>query len=333
VATLKGSGRLAGRVVIVGAHYDHLGRLPGQPEAGPARPGAYYPGANDNASGVSVLIELACQAARAQAPAAAGRSEQAGRRRCLFVAFAGEEVGLQGSSYLVKHLPVPRDSVDVMINFDTVGQMLQNELYVGGIGTAAPLGSLVEKANPEAFPLQMSRGGWSASDHVSFSSNGVPVLFVFTGAYPQYNRPEDSWSTIDAGCLGRVAAFGGRLLGLLRTTQEPLTYIQVNEAPLLPEAGGEPPRRAWLGTIPDFTEEVTGVKLAGVIDGSPAAQAGLAAGDVLVMLAGEPVADLAGFTRILREHQPGQEVDLEVLRNGQRLRYSVVLADRADRKP
>jgi len=340
VGVVPGCGDLAGRFIVIGAHYDHLGRVAGQDSEQVPAVGDYYPGANDNASGVAVLLELArlqrSWATDAEQFSHPDRSDDAssGRpsvRSCLFVAFGAEEIGLQGSAYFVKHLPIPRDSLDAMINFDCVGQLIDNRLYIGGVGTATEFGSQVHAANADSLDLALSPGGWAGSDHVSFNTIEVPVLFLFTGPYVEYNRPEDDWPTCSPDGLRLVTAFSHRLLIDLATTVTPFTYQFVAQAPVPMDSGAVSARKAWLGTIPDFTTQVTGVQLAGVITGSPAARAGLVKGDILVSFAGQPVSDLAGFTVLLRRQQPGDQVNLELLRDGKRLHYIVLLADRADR--
>ena len=323
---LQGSGRLAGRFVVVGAHYDHLGRV--TPADGPVPPparGDYYPGANDNASGVSVVFELIRLTE-------ANRDDSGDRRSVLFVNFVGEEVGLQGSGYMVSHLPVAVDSVDAMINFDTVGQLTDNRLHVSGVGTTASFAVMVDAANTGDLDLSLAQGGWSGSDHMSFNTREIPVLFIFGGAYPEYNRPADDWPTLDFEAMAMVTAYSGRLLHIIRNEPGDLPWIMVAQKNLRQGDGDGQNRDTWFGSLPDFTEEIVGYKLAGVFDGSPAAQAGLQKGDVLVMLGGDAVEDLATFTRALRSHAPGDLVEVRVERDGRTLNFTVVLGNREDRK-
>jgi len=323
---MQGSGRLAGRVVVVGAHYDHLGRV--TPADGPAPPpakGDYYPGANDNASGVAVVFELIRLAE-------ADRDDSGDRRSVIFVNFTGEEVGLQGSGYMVSHLPVAADSVDAMINFDTVGQMTENRLYVSGIGTTESFATLVADANTGGLDLSLAQGGWSGSDHMSFNTREVPVLFIFGGAYPQYNRPADDWPTLDFEAMARVTDYSGRLLRLIRDYPGEMPWVMISGKKLRQGDGEGQNRDTWFGSLPDFTEEIVGYKLAGVFDGSPASRAGLQKGDVLVMLGGDAIVDLSSFTTALRSHAPGDLVEVRVEREGRTMNFTVVLGNRADRK-
>jgi hypothetical protein len=288
-------------------------------------PGEYYPGANDNASGVSIVFELI--------RLAAGRETATrDRRSVLFVNFAAEEVGLQGSGYLVSQPPVPLDSLDAMINIDTVGQLAADRLYVSGVGTTPTFAALVELANAGDLELSLAKGGWSGSDHMSFNTHEVPVLFIFGGAYPQYNRPADDWPTLDYPAMARVAGFADRLLDAVRGDPGGFPWVLVAEKDLRSETDQGQNRATWLGTLPDFTTAISGYKLAGVFDGSPAARAGMQKGDVLVRFGNCEVEDLATFTRALRAFGPGDLVELVVEREGRLLNFTVVLGDRADRE-
>ncbi len=323
---LPGVGHLAERYVVVGAHLDHLGRV--DPTSAPGRlpgPDDYYPGANDNASGVTIVTEIIRLAATRQ-------TDQTPRRSVVFVFFGGEEVGLQGSGRYVSQPPVALDLVDAMINFDTVGQISENRLYVSGLGTTPDFPALVEAANTDRLNLSLGQGGWSGSDHMNFNTREIPVLFVFGGPYLQYNRPSDTWDTLTPAGLVQVAAYGDRLLDLIRTHDRPLPWVMVAAKDLREGDTSGENRDTWFGSLPDFSEDVKGYKLGGIFDNSPAARSGLQKGDVLVGLGGREVTDLASFTHALRAHAPGDLVEVEVLREGRPLRFTVVLGNRTERK-
>ena len=328
-ALLPGTGRLAGRWLVVAAHLDHLGPVAGDLADGevPAA-GAYYPGANDNASGIVVVHELARRlAAEPGVPAA-------DRRGVLFLHPDAEEVGLQGASWFVDHAPVPLDSIDVMVNLDTVGRLSDGRLIVSGIGTAAPLEAAVRRASASAgVAVNPSRGGWSGSDHMVFNTREVPVLFLFGGPYAEYNRPEDGPAGLDYGALDSVLRFAHALVANLRGTSDPFAWVMV-EGALREDTGAtvEGNRQTWLGTMPDFTEGQSGYRIASVFADSPAAAAGLAKGDVLVSLGGLAVSDLATFTRALRSRAPGDLVEVGIVREGRELHFTVQLGDRAQRR-
>ncbi|MBK8165875.1 MAG: M28 family peptidase [bacterium] len=327
-ALLPGAGSLAGRWLVVAAHLDHLGPVD-PPAAGHApAAGAYYPGANDNASGIVVVHELA-RRLRAAVDGTGGD-----RRGIIFLHPDAEEVGLQGAAWFVDHPPVPLDSIDVMVNLDTVGRLGDGRLIVSGIGTAAPLQASVTAAAAAAgVVVNPSRGGWSGSDHMVFNTREVPVLFLFGGPYPEYNRPQDAPDILDYDALGLVLDFTQALVTGLRDVRDPFTWVMV-EGALRDDTGGAVAgnRQTWLGTMPDFTEGQAGYRIASVFADSPAEAAGLAKGDLMVSFGNHDVADLATFTTALRAYAPGDLVEIGVVRDGRRLRFTVALGDRAQRR-
>ena len=330
---VPGSGSLAGRHVVVAAHLDHLGTVaPPLPDAPLPGPQDYYPGANDNASGVAVVHEVAARLAVADPGAP--------RRTVLFLNTDAEETGLQGAAWFVTHPPVPLDSIDVMVNLDTVGHLADGRLIVSGLGTAEPLEAAVNAAATAAgVPVNPSRGGWSGSDHMVFNTREVPVLFLFGGPYAEYNRPADTVDRLDAAAMARIAAFTMHLVSRLRGQDGDFSWRQVaggdlretgeDAAPGVERPGN---RQTWLGTMPDFTEGQVGYRLAAVFDGSPAAAVGLQKGDLLVRFGDYAVADLATFTTALRAYAPGDLVEIGIERDGRPMRFTVALGDRAQRR-
>ncbi|MCP4292884.1 MAG: M28 family peptidase [bacterium] len=321
-AIFPGSGILADRYIVVGAHHDHLGRLDvSLDDSGPAEPETFYAGANDNASGVSVLFEMV---------KILKNDDNKSRRSILFVCFGGEEVGLQGSGYFVSHSPVELSQIDAMINFDTVGQMSDNRLFVSGVATTEVFSSMVKTANTEKLDLTLGKGGWSGSDHMSFNTHEIPVLFVFGGPYIQYNTVDDLWSTLNVTGLKKIAQYSHRLIKDISIYPDELPWVMIADK-LRPDHGSEQNKNTWFGSLPDFTEEIKGYKLAGVFDGSPAKLAGLKKGDILVKMAGQEIIDLETFTNTLRSHEPGTLVEVSVIRGGNNLNFTVVLGDRKNR--
>ena len=309
--------------VIIGAHYDHLG-LGEQFSLAPSLAGTVHPGADDNSSGTAGVLELAHWF-----------STQPKRQRgILFLTFAGEELGLLGSSYYANHPVLPLENAVAMINMDMIGRIRDKKVYVGGVGTGTSFPALLKDATARHdFQADITeRGGYGSSDHTSFTAKHVPVLFFFSGLHADYHKPSDTWDKIDAP--GAV-----RLLDLIADVTDHLTdgsarpqYVRVVE----PQPTGEATAHTGtvsgygpdFGSIPDFTEIPNGVRFADVRPGSPAAKAGLKAGDVLTEFDGKPIQNLYDFTYALRAKKPGQEVLVKVLRGTETIEAKVLLTAR-----
>jgi hypothetical protein len=314
---------LAGECVVVGAHHDHLG-LGGDASLSPEQVGSVHPGADDNASGVAALLAVA------RAFAAGGPS----RRTVLFAAFGAEELGLLGSSYLVKNPPArcPVERMQLMVNLDMVGRPRGGKLYVDGAGTAKGLRGMVEAlaGRSPRLPLALAFGGdgYGPSDHTSFHARGVPVLFLFTGAHADYHRPTDTAEKIDAGGLAAVARLAHRAAREAAEREERLELVHT-AAPATRTGRGERGYGAYFGAIPDFAErEEPGVLLTGVRPASPAERAGIAGGDVLLRLGTTTLLSLQDLAFALRSHRPGDEVEVEWERAGRRATAKVRLEER-----
>ncbi len=318
VAVLRGSSpALRGQVVVVGAHYDHLG-FGDFGALDPDSTGKVHDGADDNASGVAALLEVA-RLLHARHPA----------RTIVFIAFSGEELGTIGSAYFVKHpLVEPVDSIYAMLNMDMVGRLRNDRLLALGAATAREFPALLDSLNGKEgarFTLRASGDGWGPSDHASFFAAKRPVLQFFTDLHEDYHRTTDRWQKINAVGLARVAAFVADVAWALANRPAPLTFVDA--APPQMAAGGSG-YGAYLGTIPDMTTSPGGVRLVGVRAGSPAERAGLKAGDVITGMAGKPIANLIEMTEALRSHQPGDSVIIAVTRDGAPIQLNAVLGKR-----
>lgn len=316
-AVLPGAGRLADQVVVIGAHYDHLGY------GGPGsrfRGRAVHPGADDNASGTAGVLMLAAWFSQRLAAGSA----PAGRRALVFAAFAGEERGLIGSRHMagrLGELAVPDARAVAMINLDMIGRLRGDEFHIWGVGSGDRWGEIVDRA-AEACPLSV-RTGQSAlmgSDHLSFYRRGVPVLSVCTGSNPDMHTPRDTAEKINApgavGVLGVVDA----IVTELWTTPQPPAYKASRWFGR--SAGG-----AYLGVRAD-PASVGGCKLLEVRPGTPAGKAGLRPGDVIVAWNGRPVADLQALLAQVQAAEPSEAVKLTVRRGGKDLAITVKLARR-----
>lgn len=308
---------LRGEYIVIGAHFDHLGH---------SRDGALDPndsvgvrkGADDNASGTAAVLELARLLA-ARPPS----------RSVIFANFTGEEEGLLGSEYFVEHSPVPIDSIDAMLNFDMVGRLRADKLIVYGVTSATELPSIVDSANTgRRFALAAQGDGYGPSDHSSFYGKGIPVLHFFTDLHEDYHRVSDVASKIDAGGEARVVAYAERVARAIADRPARLTYVKVAPRATV-GAAREGQKNVYFGSIPDMAAgDTPGLRITGVSPGSPAEQAGLAAGDIIVEFGGKAVKDLYEYSDALYAHKPGDEVTVVVLRKGQRLTLTAKLTTR-----
>ncbi len=307
-----------GEYVIIGAHYDHLGRGDSNSLA-PSQIGHIHPGADDNASGTAGVLELA----RLFAPLK-GQLD----RGILFMSFSGEELGLLGSAEWVKEPTLPLDKCVAMLNMDMVGRIKDNKVYIGGVGTGSTFQATLQQAQKQEpdFKIEYSAGGYSASDHTSFVAKKIPVLFFFSGLHADYHKPSDTWDKINAPSAAQLLNLVGDVALQLADAQSPPAFITVVEdKPMSGGGGGYGP---YFGSIPDFGEVKDGVRFSDVRPGSPAAKAGLKAGDILVQFGDKPIHNLYDFTDALRRSKVGEVVPVKVLREGQPITASVKLEQR-----
>lgn len=285
---------LAGEAVVVGAHYDHVGR----------EGGVVHPGADDNASGTAVVLGLA------RAFADAGGAP----RTLVFALFGAEELGLIGSRHYVTQPVVPIDRTVAMLNFDMVGRLRNERLHVGGVDSGTRLRALVaETAAAEGLALDARGSPYAPSDHARFYAAGTPVLFFFTGRHEDYHRPGDTADKIDARGLARIAAVGGRIVAALAAGGRP-TYVAV-ERPRR-EAGRAGPSGAALFGVMGDGGQGDGVRISGVVPGSAAARAGLTEGDVIVRFDGTAVSSMEELRGVVQGRKPGQRVSVVYVRDG-----------------
>ena len=307
-------------IVIVGAHYDHLG-------LGGAGSGALDPdvrnqvhnGADDNASGTAALIHIASRLALSP-PA----------RTVVFIAFSGEELGLLGSAHYVKNPLYPLSATLAMVNMDMVGRLKNKRLVIYGVETAREFPALLDSLNWYAgFDLKKQGDGYGPSDQASFFVAKRPVLHIFTDLHEDYHRTTDDWNKINTDGLVRVADYTASIVRALADRAGALTFVE--SAPPNPHAGTvvTPGYGAYLGTVPDMTDNPGGVRLSGVRAGSPAEKAGLAEGDILVRIGDKAIPDLQAMTDVLRSHRAGDVVEIEYIRNGNHNTVSVTFGTRS----
>lgn len=305
--------------IVVGAHYDHLGL--GGP--GSLAPDSHEPhlGADDNASGVATMLEVARQL----------RSRQAELSRdILFVAFSAEESGLLGSTHFTRHPPkgLALDSVYAMLNLDMVGRMTKNTISVLGSQTADEWDSLIEAACQKArINCKAGSDGYGPSDQTPFYAAGVPVLHFFSGAHADYHKPSDTVERINAAGAAQI---GKSVVGVIDDLMGRDKRLTLRQVPAQPVGGDLRSFNASLGSIPDYTgppEGQKGVLFAGVRTGGAAEKAGLKRGDILVQLGPHPVGNVEDLMHALNALEPGQVVVAKALRDGQRLEFDVTLQE------
>ena len=367
VGILPGSDfKLKNEAIVIGAHYDHLGRG-GEGSLAP-REGDIHHGADDNASGTAALIELARRLST-QNPKP--------RRTIVFIAFSGEEEGLLGSNYYVNHPVVPLAKTIAMINMDMIGRLRDQKLIIGGIGTAPEWRAMIEGQNspekmaaaalservasptfsnlrvnldprvtPAGYPviigangrpmvtddarntpatlaspftLTLNEDGFGPSDHSSFYGKQIPVLFFWTGTHNDYHKPSDTSDKINYEGEAKIVSFVERIIRDLDKNDKRPTYA-VAKSESQGRTGGF---RIYLGTIPNYADSNDGLLLDGVRDASPAARAGLKAGDKIVKIAGHDVKNVYDYTYALGEMKGGQEYEIEIVRGGERLKMRI----------
>ncbi|HZW34599.1 MAG TPA: M20/M25/M40 family metallo-hydrolase, partial [Isosphaeraceae bacterium] len=322
IGVLEGTGEHAEETVVLGAHYDHLGR--GGMFSGSLAFLSHdiHNGADDNASGTAMVLEMARRlGARRDAPP----------RRIVFIAFSGEERGLLGSHYYVEHPLFPLKSTVMMFNCDMVGRLnRKNELTMIGTGTSPGLDSLVDVLGKSAgLTIKKVAGmtdGFGGSDHQSFYPKGIPVLFAFTGVHGDYHRPTDDSDRINYAGMARVADYLELLLlEVIRRPERP-AFVRLAEPRRTTRMGFS----VYLGTQPDYSSSSQdGLKLEAVSAGSPAEKAGLKGGDIITGFDGKPISTINDYMESLRRHKPGDTVEILVKRDGKEVKLKATLGSRS----
>ena len=292
--------------VIVGAHYDHLGRgAKGSSLASKEEAKAIHHGADDNASGTAAVLAIA-----------EALASQARRRHVLFAFWSAEEIGLVGSNAFTAASPVPLNEVAAYLNFDMVGRMQDNKLIVQATGTSPVWGRLLERANISAgFNLAVQEDPYQPTDVATFNQAAVASLAFFTGAHSDYHKPSDTAGKINYEDLDRVVGMAAAVVRLISDAEQAPQFTKVDQPVSRRSVAG---LRVTTGTIPDYATEVTGLLLGGVIGGGPAEQAGLMKGDIIVEIAGQTIANIYDYTYALELLRVNQPVKVVYMRSGDR---------------
>lgn len=344
VGVLEGSDPvLKNENIVIGAHYDHLGR--GGEGSGSLSPDSsdIHHGADDNASGTAGMLELARVFVSEQPRA---------KRTLIFIAFGGEEEGLLGSAYYVNHPLTALTNTVAMINMDMIGRMKDRKLVIGGVGTAQEWKQLITAANSAlsmkvtanssepvkgvpivvsangrpiatvdpngAFEVTMNEDGYGPSDHSQFYGKQIPVLFFWTGTHVDYHKPSDTFEKINYEDEARILNLVARIVRDVDGAEKRPTYTTAKVDP--PRGGGF---RVYLGTIPNYAESSNGLLVDGVREGSPAEKGGLKPGDRIVKIGNREVKNVYDYTYALGEMKAGQEYVFEVIRNNEKLTLKI----------
>ncbi|MBI3491449.1 MAG: M20/M25/M40 family metallo-hydrolase [Acidobacteria bacterium] len=293
--------------VAIGAHYDHLGHgEAGNTLAGKEDAGKIHFGADDNASGSAAVLDIAATLAK-----------QPRRRHVLVGFWSGEELGLIGSSAFAAKPPLPLDTLAAYLNFDMVGRMQDNKLTIQATGTSPSWAKLIEQANIAAgFDLLLQTDPYQPTDVATFNLSGVPCLGFFTGTHADYHKPSDTADKIDYEDLDRVADLAAAIVRRLEDAVDAPQFTKVEQQ--TPPGGGRAGARVFTGTIPDYSTDVKGLLLSGVIGGGPAEQAGLQKGDVIVEIAGQSIANIYDYTYALDVLKIGEPANVVYMRAGER---------------
>ena len=321
VGYLEGAGPLADETLIIGDHYDHLGRG----EVGTLARGnknIHY-GADDNGSGSSSILELARRF---------GNQKDRQGRRLVFMTFSGEERGLLGSAYYCKEPLFPLDKTVAMINLDMVGRLRTDKksgkplLEIGGIGSAKTFESLIDKINEKyQFDLKKSRSGVGPSDHASFYMKKVPVYFFFTGDHKEYHTPADKPNTINYEGMKTIADMVQDLANELLTVKDRPVYVegQTQRTDLLDPSDRVPKINFMPGNYDE--DETKGVLVGGVTPGGAAEKGGIKEGDWIISVAGKPVKNMQGYMKAISGQKAGETIEVIVQRGEEKRTLKVTL--------
>jgi len=290
--------------IVLGAHYDHLGYghigslHSGQP--------AIHNGADDNASGVAMILEMAQRLSRQK------------KFNYVFIAFTGEENGLWGSNYFCKNPTIDFSKVTAMFNFDMVGRLTDKKLAINGTGTSPEWTGLINASNIYGLSLTMTESGVGPSDHTQFYLQDLPVLHFFTGAHEDYHRPSDDAHLINTQGMEVIADMVSKLI-LMMDDNTKLPFTKTVD----PDPSSTPRMSVTLGVLPDYLYDGHGMRIDGVREGRPAEKAGMTKGDIIVRIGDIDIKDIYAYMEALGAFQPGEQTTLVALRDGKEVEFAI----------
>lgn len=295
----------AKQTIVIGAHYDHLG-YGGDGSLFRGEEKAIHNGADDNASGVAVMLNLASKL-----------KETNTGNNYLFMAFSGEEMGLLGSNYFVKNATISTDAINYMINMDMVGRLnADSTLAVYGVGTS-PYFKQVLTASNNAFKIVENESGVGPSDHTSFYLSDIPVLHFFTGQHEDYHKPSDDSEKLNYEGMASISDYIFDVITDLDNNGELAFRKTKNESE-------ETPRfKVGLGVIPDYLFDGKGMRIDGVSEDRAGQRAGLQKGDIVIKLGDSTVVDMMSYMRALSTFEEGNTTKAVIDRAGKKVEVEI----------
>lgn len=301
----------AATTIIIGAHYDHLGlgEQSGSLEANSK--GMIHNGADDNASGVAGVIELANYFTK---------NKVKEKNNFLFLCFSGEELGLFGSKYIADHLPVDLSTINYMVNMDMVGRLdpQTKTVVVHGTGTSPVWETLVKSFENDNIKIKTDSSGVGPSDHTSFYLKDLPVLHFFTGSHSDYHKPSDDWQKINYAGEAEVLKLIAKIIES-NQTQSKLAFLKTKSK----QQAGRSAFKVTMGVMPSYSSAAVGLQVDGVTEGKPAQKAGIKTGDIIIQLGDYEIKDVYSYMDALGKFEKGQTVQAKVKRGEEVLALSV----------
>lgn len=311
--------KLSGQTVVIAAHYDHLGR--GWPDVRKGNEGKIHPGADDNASGVAVMLELAKNLGKSLSP----------DRNILFIAFTGEENKLMGSEYFVNNYKkFPVNKIIAVINLDTVGRLNGKKPMIIGSNSAKEWKFMFMGIGyTTGIESDLIAQDLDASDQVSFIKRGIPGIQIFSGPHLDYHKPSDTSDKIDAEGLVKIAKISKEVLLYLSERELPMTFTgKTGVTTSKPSVTTKKNVRASIGIMPDFTFSAGGVKVAMAMKSVDGKDHILKKGDIVTAIGDKKVSNLKEYSAALKKFIPGQKVEITFLRSGKEIKVTITMRAR-----
>lgn len=306
-----------GKYILLGAHYDHIG-LGGESSRWEKKFGKIHPGADDNASGVALLLEISKEILKEKEKHSYG---------IIFAFFSGEEIGIIGSSYFVKKFKDLKD-ISIMLNFDMVGRMRDKKLILFGFDTSPQIEEVLNKVSKSYdFKIIKNLGGFSQGDNTAFYKENIPVLGFFTDIHNDYHTPKDTYEKINYFGMKEILNFAMDIILEFQKYEE----IKFTESKAIPSGGGRAGMKVYVGTIPSFEEGVEGYKISGVQPGSPAEKGGLIKDDIIIKIDEKEIKNIYDFMYALKDKKGGEVVEFKVKRGEKEFTLKIKLEPLKDK--